>query len=105
MSTPGTLSSLPVWECGLKFYDWDDGANFATVTPCVGVWIEISPVARATVRHVVTPCVGVWIEIPVPRREAPASLVTPCVGVWIEIFSVLALRLCHCRHSLCGSVD
>ena len=33
------------------------------VTPCVGVWIEITKKNRSTLRNVVTPCVGVWIEI------------------------------------------
>ncbi len=34
----------------------------------------------------VTPCVGVWIEIICLRRIRLAAAVTPCVGVWIEIF-------------------
>ncbi len=34
--------SLPAWECGLKLYYVSPAdADFA-VTPCVGVWIEIS---------------------------------------------------------------
>ena len=36
-----SVVSLPAWECGLKLdmMEFKDGRN--TVTPCVGVWIEI----------------------------------------------------------------
>ena len=33
------------------------------VTPCVGVWIEISESDQTFFEFGVTPCVGVWIEI------------------------------------------
>ena len=33
------------------------------VTPCVGVWIEISKFGTMELHLWVTPCVGVWIEI------------------------------------------
>ena len=33
--------SLPLWECGLKFYADKHTAQRYTVTPLVGVWIEI----------------------------------------------------------------
>ena len=39
-----------------RIYDSD-------VTPCVGVWIEICPIAVWSAQSAVTPCVGVWIEI------------------------------------------
>ena len=36
-----TIESLPAWECGLK-YRVKGGLNvWDSVTPCVGVWIEI----------------------------------------------------------------
>ncbi len=56
--------------------------NFA-VTPCVGVWIEISFSKFQYLSHSVTPCVGVWIEIPILYLQATAIA----------------------GHSLCGSVD
>ncbi len=34
--------SLPAWECGLKFVDKDTVGQYIGVTPCVGVWIEIT---------------------------------------------------------------
>ena len=34
-----------------------------TVTPCVGVWIEILNFPLYSSSNRVTPCVGVWIEI------------------------------------------
>ncbi len=33
----------------------------------------------------VTPCVGVWIEISILYQLIGFPFVTPCVGVWIEI--------------------
>ena len=33
----------------------------------------------------VTPCVGVWIEITSHRKTYNLKSVTPCVGVWIEM--------------------
>ena len=35
------LPSLPLWECGLKFYVVDLDLHTVWVTPLVGVWIEI----------------------------------------------------------------
>ena len=39
------------------------GINGVSVTPCVGVWIEIENTIELDNGYVVTPCVGVWIEI------------------------------------------
>ena len=36
------------------------------VTPCAGVWIEISLRLNPICRKPVTPCAGVWIEIQSP---------------------------------------
>ena len=52
--------------------------NFA-VTPCVGVWIEISWLWSYRLRQFVTPCVGVWIEIPLPPASCQGHLSLP---VW-----------------------
>ena len=73
----------------------------------MGVWIEIRSTPSNFFRVSVTPCVGVWIEIEDTRKSAAATKslpawecglklnyaevllqaisVTPCVGVWIEI--------------------
>ena len=37
----------------------------------------------------VTPCVGVWIEISIKPPPFTLPTVTPCVGVWIEIISLV----------------
>ena len=34
--------SLPLWECGLKFFLRPSFSSLTSVTPFVGVWIEIS---------------------------------------------------------------
>ena len=39
MHSRGT--SLPSWECGLKFHRRNDVSPLEGVTPYVGVWIEI----------------------------------------------------------------
>ena len=36
------------------------------VTPCVGVWIEMTQLPELPPPLPVTPCVGVWIEIVLP---------------------------------------
>ena len=78
-----------------------------SVTPCMGVWIEMTcalllavndtslPVWECGLKYVkhyfsassasVTPCMGVWIEICYSRSVIQSSSVTPCMGVWIEI--------------------
>ena len=60
------VSSLPLWECGLKFNVVIRGAQRLIVTPLVGVWIEIWVVIPIVAATWVTPLVGVWIEI---RKE------------------------------------
>ena len=57
------LQSLPSWECGLKSFLRDLPAPQQSVTPFVGVWIEIGKVDGAFEEDGVTPFVGVWIEI------------------------------------------
>ena len=76
-----------------------------TVTPCVGVWIEITELKAVIVVDKVTPCVGVWIEIQESLLEILQMFVTPCVGVWIEIYKVEGATTPQERHSLRGSVD
>ena len=44
-------SSLPAWECGLKSVAPEIAATVDIVTPCVGVWIEISPYYPATAKE------------------------------------------------------
>ena len=53
----------------------------------------------------VTPCAGVWIEITLNPFTEQSAIVTPCAGVWIEMYKYIALFFADCSHSLCGSVD
>ena len=76
-----------------------------TVTPCMGVWIEINERKFKKVKQLVTPCMGVWIEIPFYRNQTFAVMVTPCMGVWIEIPFESCVALVNGSHSLYGSVD
>ena len=57
------LLSLPVWECGLKFFMSIFKEAKECVTPRVGVWIEILNTESQNIPALVTPRVGVWIEI------------------------------------------
>ena len=77
--------SLPAWECGLKSDFAIDVAEQVSVTPCVGVWIEMTISPTFVESFMVTPCVGVWIEIRLSRVSMSVASVTPCVGVWIEM--------------------
>ena len=77
--------SLPVRECGLRSFEKLTSIAIKTVTPCAGVWIEMSEQIIESYDEAVTPCAGVWIEIIRPYQRKLSSLVTPCAGVWIEI--------------------
>ena len=57
------FTSLPSWECGLKYIDTVTNDDETTVTPFVGVRIEILPITSSTNSIYVTPFVGVRIEI------------------------------------------
>ena len=76
-----------------------------TVTPCVGVWIEIPIDKLKRLSALVTPCVGVWIEIRTSVRLNQCFNVTPCVGVWIEMSPFGSSQVMSRCHSLRGSVD
>ena len=76
-----------------------------SVTPCVGVWIEIEKNVRKHCGRNVTPCVGVWIEILKMLNFSCSVSVTPCVGVWIEISPDIPSKTIDACHSLCGGVD
>ncbi len=63
VSKPNSLvSSLPLWECGLK-YSKENLFQCCQVTPLVGVWIEMTSTWQHLRTKKVTPLVGVWIEI------------------------------------------
>ena len=78
---------------------------FSSVTPLVGVWIEIHGICSETVRCFVTPLVGVWIEIIPSDHLKEYQRVTPLVGVWIEIDYIPCIAWGRYGHSPCGSVD
>ena len=57
-----TVSSLLMWECGLKLLPFFLILPDLQVTPYVGVWIE-TQYELINADHIsVTPYVGVWIE-------------------------------------------
>ena len=119
--------SLPLWECGLKLLGFLSSFNPFSVTPLVGVWIEINHVLDLIKRMIVTPLVGVWIEIfclglwfslrlvtplvgvwieiAIKENLQQFTQVTPLVGVWIEIFFDYLFKFFQGCHSPCGSVD
>ena len=82
--TVNTPESLPAWECGLKYLNpvvnfWQRGHSLRGSVDWNSVfWSAVILVS-------VTPCVGVWIEIKGSNSICADKYVTPCVGVWIEI--------------------
>ena len=75
-----------------------------TVTPLVGVWIEIAVFASIAACNTVTPLVGVWIEIGIQyaiQQNLPSLPLWECglksVSQWYGWYA-------RC-HSPCGSVD
>ena len=79
------LTSLPSWECGLKFYILYLFFYLLDVTPFMGVWIEILFFRTSYRSLCVTPFMGVWIEIQAQGEQSKEATVTPFMGVWIEI--------------------
>ena len=75
--------SHPAWVCGLKLHsEYEDVVGIChTLRGCVD-W-NFAPLLRYT-DATVTPCVGVWIETYPFRQIYDRQTVTPCVGVWIE---------------------
>ena len=91
MKYPGTwrdsvfFPSLPLWECGLKYFTSGLLELAKIVTPFMGVWIEITNIYTRVSVDDVTPFMGVWIEMMHKNRETSLGQVTPFMGVWIEI--------------------
>ena len=78
--------SLPAWECGLKFKSAFTSCMSNSSLPAWECGLKYYPLLFFCHSLRVTPCVGVWIEIFQMEKSAPKKiLVTPCVGVWIEI--------------------
>ena len=77
--------SLPLWECGLKFLCHIYQTKTSSVTPFMGVWIEIDKLSDVAKKELVTPFMGVWIEIQKSGLNQATEMVTPFMGVWIEM--------------------
>ena len=112
--------------CGLKLLLSMSTSLLQTVTPFMGVWIEIfvgSPYLSTFFRHTlygcvdwnrselniirdvwVTPFMGVWIEIKGWWYRMTDGGVTPFMGVWIEITNFWAIIGTTLSHPLwvCG---
>ena len=105
IGSPVPHPSLPAWECGLKSEKLTVFFIRRRVTPCVGVWIEISAKTSLLFICAVTPCVGVWIEMSPSlssrRRPAPSLPAWEC-GLKLNISALPPSGSCH---SLRGSVD
>ena len=85
VSLLSSSTSLPSWECWLKYNGDDFSKNLFLVTPFVGVLIEILQDLKEVRQNEVTPFVGVLIEIKKHRLHNYTKKVTPFVGVLIEI--------------------
>ena len=64
------LSSLPLWERGLKFVRILGTDISIIVAPLVGAWIEMveTPLSPETIA--VAPLVGAWIEIMIMQTSS-----------------------------------
>ena len=89
----------------MKYQNTAFGGVKELVTPCMGVWIEISITSPSDTSPFVTPCMGVWIEIHYLLLFYVPVYVTPCMGVWIEIPFFKNPSGFRQSHSLYGSVD
>ena len=78
--------SLPSWECGLKSEHHHHRKNPQTVTPLVGVWIEMGILVWSLGFY--TPSLPSWecgLKFMDYQGDRHGRQVTPLVGVWIEI--------------------
>ena len=57
------LVSHPLWVCGLKSLHLPLPVRIGSVTPFMGVWIEILMLLLLSLFVKVTPFMGVWIEM------------------------------------------
>ena len=99
------LSSLPLWERGLKSLVKRRMKQCGRVAPLVGAWIEIKDLQNKKTLTVVAPLVGAWIEIMSILKCLNICVVAPLVGAWIEIAAYPDKSFCPDRRSPCGSVD
>ena len=88
------VTSLLMWECGLKHHIRGNEGRHDGVTPYVGVWIETLTRFARHGRKTVTPYVGVWIETTLTAGALTLDTVTPYVGVWIETRPILPVYCC-----------
>ena len=111
------ISSLPLWERGLKSLllahpvpqrkvaplvgAWIEmsmeefGRFLAMVAPLVGAWIEIALLPRRWQEINVAPLVGAWIEIEQPKAMTADEAVAPLVGAWIEIRNMYDIHIVY----------
>ena len=97
--------SLPAWECGLKFISRIQKRESHRSLPAWECGLKFLSRRQREWKILVTPCVGVWIEITCDPKSVVSYKVTPCVGVWIEISTGILTALTREGHSLRGSVD
>ena len=87
--------SLPVWERGLKFFDYVRIRFPTIVAPRVGAWIEIGMPLFLLTSLVVAPREGAWIEIGRQGRNREQQSVAPREGAWIEMPLILDAHSCR----------
>ena len=83
------MTSLPLWERGLKSLYADKDKGGSPVAPFVGAWVEIV-VLSSTSRGTITSLLQ--------------ARVAPFVGAWVEILSPAGRSWPQNGRSLCGSV-
>ena len=98
------IESHPAWVCGLKLSNSSFTSIRTSVTPCVGVWIETTPLTEERSSETVTPCVGVWIETKNPTDARDLGLSHPAWVCGLKRKNCLQPKLARC-HTLRGCVD
>ena len=98
------LTSLPLWERGLKYGIYIPSECRADVAPLVGAWIEINEIMKIISEEKVAPLVGAWIEI---RNMYDIHDIHESLPLWERGLKLIAKRIKHTlkSRSPCGSVD
>ena len=81
----GQHSSLPAWECGLKFLVFEGVDTGVRSLPAWECGLKSDIKACAGTKKLSLPAWECGLKFGIKTDCASAVKVTPCVGVWIEI--------------------
>ena len=98
-------SSLPLRECGLKYFLSFLSPLYLGHSPCGSVDWNTTLGADFVLKILSLPLRECGLKLFLQKRKRQDGSVTPLAGVWIEIIKTTTSTIFYWRHSPCGSVD